>query len=137
MNSVSNATDILRRGATVIDMSPTQPHTITKNARTCESNHATSKAIGLGISSTRPWDEQHYVDLEAVEGTMPSERARLQMESIVGLDHDWSQIVDEEGNQLATVGHHFQLSRDFSAVRPHSSLGYRAPAPEAIAAGWR
>ena len=33
------------------------------------------------------------------------------MEPIENLDHDWSRIVDEEGTQLATVGHHFQLSR--------------------------
>ncbi len=36
------------------------------------------------------------------------------MEPIENLDHDWSQIVDEDGNQLATVGHHFQLSRAFN-----------------------
>jgi hypothetical protein len=102
-------------GQLSIDMSPTQPHTITKNARTCESCHATSKALGLGIGSTRPWDEQHYVDLETVDGKILSNQARPQMEPIDGLNHDWSQIVDESGNQLATVGHHFQLSRAFNA----------------------
>ena len=35
------------------------------------------------------------------------------MGAIENLDHDWSQIVDEEGNQLATVGHHWKLSRAF------------------------
>ena len=34
--------------------------------------------------------------------------------AIKNLDHDWSQIVDKEGNQVATVGHHFQLSRAFN-----------------------
>jgi hypothetical protein len=33
------------------------------------------------------------------------------MEPVENLDHDWSQIVDEQGRQLATVGHHLQLSR--------------------------
>jgi hypothetical protein len=43
-----------------IDMSPTQPHTTTRNARSCESCHASQKALGLGIGSTRPSDEQHF-----------------------------------------------------------------------------
>jgi RNase P subunit RPR2 len=41
-------------GQLAIDMSPTQPHTSTKNARSCESCHATQKALGLGIRGTRP-----------------------------------------------------------------------------------
>lgn len=102
------------QGQLAIDMSPTQPHTTTKDARTCESCHASDKALGLGIGSTRPWDEEHYVDLETVEGKILPQQTRPQMEPIEGLDHDWSQIVDEEGNQLATVGHHFQLSRAFN-----------------------
>lgn len=101
-------------GQLAIDMSPTQPHTMTKNARSCESCHASSKALGLGISSTRPWNEQHFVDLETVSGEILSKQARPQMEAIENLDHDWSRIVDEEGNQLATVGHHFKLSRAFN-----------------------
>ena len=101
-------------GQLSIDMSPTQPHTMTENARTCESCHASAKALGLGIGSTRPWDERHYVELETVDGKILSGRAQPQMEAIEGLNHDWSQIVDESGNQLATVGHHFQLSRAFN-----------------------
>jgi hypothetical protein len=101
-------------GQLAIDMSPTQPHTMTKNARSCESCHASSKALGLGIGSTRAWDEEHFVDLETVDGTILSEKAQPQMEPIENLDHDWSRIVDEEGNQLATVGHHFKLSRAFN-----------------------
>ncbi|QDV22360.1 hypothetical protein [Aureliella helgolandensis] len=31
--------------------------------------------------------------------------------AIENLDHNWSQIVYREGNQLATVGHHWKLSR--------------------------
>lgn len=98
-------------GQLAIDMSPTQPHTMTKNARNCESCHASSKALGLGISGTRPWNESHTVDLETTDGTVLSRHARPQMEAIENLDHDWSRIVDEEGNQLATVGHHWKLSR--------------------------
>ena len=101
-------------GQLAIDMSPTQPHTTTKEARSCESCHASSKALGLGIGSTRPWDEQHFVDLETVDGEILPKRTRPQMEAVQNLDHDWSQIVTPEGEQVATVGHHFQLSRAFN-----------------------
>lgn len=98
-------------GQLAIDMSPTQPHTMTKNARTCESCHASDKALGLGIEGTRPWNEPHYADLETAQSTLLSKRAQPQQFAIENLDHDWSQIVDREGNQLATVGHHWRLSR--------------------------
>lgn len=101
-------------GQLAIDMSPTQPHTMTKDARSCESCHASDKALGLGIDGTRPWDEKHFVDLETTSGTILSKRAKPQMEAIENLEHDWSQIVDRDGNQLATVGHHWKLSRAFN-----------------------
>ncbi|MCA9010558.1 MAG: hypothetical protein KDB01_12470, partial [Planctomycetaceae bacterium] len=101
-------------GQLAIDMSPTQPHTMTKNARNCESCHSSSKALGLGIGSTRPWNEQYTVDLETVDGDILSKNAKPQIASIPNLENDWSRIVDEEGNQLATVGHHFKLSRAFN-----------------------
>lgn len=101
-------------GQLALDMSPTQPHSMTKNARSCESCHASNKALGLGIGSTRPWNERHYVDLETVGGDILPRRTQPQMEPIPNLDHDWSRIVDESGKQLATVGHHFQLSRAFN-----------------------
>ena len=101
-------------GQLAIDMSPTQPHTMTKNARTCESCHASDKALGLGIGGPRPWNEKHFVDLQTTDGTVLSKRAQPQMESIPNLDHDWSQIVDRDGNQVATVGHHWKLSRAFN-----------------------
>lgn len=101
-------------GQLAIDMSPTQPHTTTKNARSCESCHASNKALGLGIGATRAWDEEHVVDLETADKQILPRQYQPQMEPIANLNHDWSQIVDEEGRQLATVGHHFQLSRAFN-----------------------
>ena len=101
-------------GQLAIDMSPTQPHTMTKNARSCESCHASSKALGLGIGSTRPPNKKYVVDLETVDGHILPQQAKTQLEPIEGLENDWSRIVDENGNQLATVGHHFQLSRAFN-----------------------
>ena len=87
---------------------------MTKNARNCESCHVSRKALGLGIASTRPWNERHFVDLETIDGDILPENTQAQMEPVANLNHDWSQIVDEQGNQLATVGHHFQLSRAFN-----------------------
>ena len=98
-------------GQLAIDMAPVQPHTTTKNARSCESCHANDKALGLGIGNTRPLDRDTYVDIETVDGEMLSENARPQLTAIDNLSHDWSQVVDRDGNQLATVGHHFKLSR--------------------------
>ncbi len=117
LNHIYKTTPGLERsedGQLAIDMSPTQPHTTTKNARTCESCHASRKALGLGIGATRPWDEEHIVDLETVDGKILPNTYQPQMEPIANLDHDWSQIVDKQGNQVATVGHHFQLSRAFT-----------------------
>jgi hypothetical protein len=101
-------------GQLAIDMSPVQPHTTTSEARTCESCHASSKALGLGIGSTRPWDQDHTVDLETVDGKILPKQTQVQVTKVENLDHDWSVVVDEEGNQLATVGHHFKLSRAFN-----------------------
>jgi len=68
----------------------------------------------LGIGSTRPLNKKYIVDLETVDGHILSDQAKTQLEPIEGLENDWSRIVDEEGNQLATVGHHFQLSATFN-----------------------
>ncbi len=101
-------------GQSAIDMSPTQPHTMTKNARTCESCHSSEKALGYGIDGGRsmrsPGDEL-IVDIETVDGTILSNRARPQLAAVDNIAADWSRIVDENGNQLQTIGHHFKLSR--------------------------
>jgi len=101
-------------GQLAIDLSPTQPHTQTREARTCESCHLSQKALGHGIGSgklTRPPDRRVIVDLETADGHILPGNARTQMEPIEGLVADWSRIVTEEGKQLQTVGHHFTRSR--------------------------
>jgi len=101
-------------GQLSLDMSPLHPHTMTKDARTCESCHASEKALGYGIGGgklNRPWDERVVVDLETTDGHILSQRARTQMAPVDGLTDDWSRIVTEDGKQLQTVGHHFQASR--------------------------
>jgi len=101
-------------GQLSIDMSPTQPHTMTAEARGCESCHTSQKALGHGIGSgrtTRPPDRRVFVDLETVDGHVLPKGARTQMAPIEGLTADWTRFVTEEGEQLQTVGHHFKGSR--------------------------
>ena len=101
-------------GQLALDMSPTQPHTMTEEARHCESCHLSQKALGYGIGGgklTRPPDRQVVVDLETIDGHILPEDARTQMAAIEGLTADWSRFVTEDGKQLQTVGHHFKGSR--------------------------
>ncbi len=101
-------------GQLSLDMSPTNPHTTTKHARTCESCHASTKALGYGIGGgklVRPWDKRVVVDLETTDGHILPRSARTQMAPIEGLTDDWTRFVTEDGKQLQTVGHHFRLSR--------------------------
>jgi hypothetical protein len=101
-------------GQLAIDMSPSNPHTATDTPRTCESCHASEKALGYGINGgrdTRRPDRAVIVDLETVDGHILSQNAKTQMEPIEGLEADWSRFVTEDGKQLQTVGHHFTGSR--------------------------
>jgi len=96
-----------------IDMSPTQPHT-NGRGRSCESCHASEKALGYGINGgrlNRPWDKPVVVDLMTADGDVLPKSARTQIEPVEGLAADWSRIVTEDGKQLQTVGHHFSGSR--------------------------
>ena len=100
-------------GQLSLDMAPMQPHT-TGHARHCESCHTSEKAAGYGIDggkNTRPWDKDVYIDLATAGGKVLAKAARPQRAAIPGLKNDWSRVVDERGNQLMTVGHHFPLSR--------------------------
>lgn len=101
------------QGQLGIDMSPIQPHTIGRS-RSCESCHGSAKAMGYGIGSTRPWDQAKVVDLATADGDVLPRSARAQIEAIEGLVSDWSAVVDEQGTQLQTVGHHFEGSGPLS-----------------------
>jgi hypothetical protein len=101
-------------GQLALDVSPTQPHTTTVNARSCESCHLSGKALGYGVGDTeqlRPWDEPVIVDLETADKQLLPQRYQVQREAVAGLEHDWSRIVLPTGRQLMTVGHHFRHSR--------------------------
>ncbi len=101
-------------GINAIDMSPVQPHTIQKKARSCESCHTKPKSMGYGIQNGelyfRP-DSNIVMDLTDAEGRVLAKQVDTQFNAIENLEHDWSAIIDEDGNQLQTVGHHFSGSR--------------------------
>jgi hypothetical protein len=104
-------------GQLAIDHSPLHPHTVQKRARTCESCHASPKALGYGIGGGSFYDDpsrDHFVDLTSGDGRLLARTASPQMPGIPNLPADWSRFVTESGQQLQTVGHHFRLSRPLS-----------------------
>ena len=107
-------TPVDAEGQIAIDLSPTQPHTMTKNARSCESCHLSAKALGYGVGNgeqTRGWDKPLVVELETADKHILPEQYQVQAEAVAGLTADWSRVFDQDGKQLQTVGHHFQHSR--------------------------
>ena len=99
-----------------LDMSPVAPHTVGKS-RSCESCHASAKALGYGIGGgmlNQPWNEKTVVDLQTAGGKTIPRSAKTQIEPVEGLEHDWSQVVTPDGKQLQTVGHHFAGSGPLS-----------------------
>jgi len=101
-------------GQIASDMSPTTPHTTGEHARTCESCHLSEKAAGYGIEGgrlNRPWDRPLVVDLTTADGRLLPARTQVQIEAMKGLRRDWSAVLDPDGKQTQTVGHHFSGSR--------------------------
>jgi len=96
-----------------IDMSPVQPHTTDKKARTCESCHSSQKALGYGKKDpTLSQDKSVKIDLQDLAtGKFASSHTTTQMEAIPGMNFGWSQVVTRDGKQLTTVGSHWPDSR--------------------------
>ena len=98
-----------------IDMAPIQPHSISRQARTCESCHANPKALGYGIGGGRfqtGYSQDIVEDLvDAATGEIIPDQTQIQIAAIPDLEMDWSQIVTRDGEQLQTVGSHWPLSR--------------------------
>ncbi len=97
-----------------IDISPTQPHTITKEARKCESCHTNPKSMGYGIDEGKDYadpSKPYIVDLTTADGKIIPKIFKTQINAIPNLHMDWSRFVTEDGKQLQTVGHHYKLSR--------------------------
>ncbi len=102
-----------------LDMAPAQPHTVGREARSCESCHADPKALGYGIGGgvfLLGYDEDRVIDLFDSEGNLIPANYSVQMPGIPDLSMDLSQIVDPEtGAQLMTVGSHWPGSGPLSA----------------------
>ncbi len=98
------------------DMSPLQPHT-TGKSRSCESCHASAKAMGYGFSGTRQTPGGLVVDLQTADGTLLPSTVREQRAEVAGLDPSWSAVLDADGNQTQTVGSHFLGSGPLSAAQ--------------------
>ncbi len=101
-----------------IDMAPVQPHTTQRQARTCESCHTNPKVAGLGLGNgTFGLRQAEDVVMDLMDATTREiipEKYSVQIPVIPRLNFDWSQIVDREGKQLATVGTHWPMSRAFN-----------------------
>jgi len=97
------------------DMSPVQPHTSGRKARTCASCHSDPKAYGYGISNGQymtGYDKDKYMDLQDLRtGKYIPTSKTVQMKAIPGMSYDWSQIITRDGKQLQTVGTHWPDSR--------------------------
>ncbi len=102
------------RSVNAMDMSPVNPHTIQKEARSCESCHTSAKAMGYGIFGLANQSEATVVELMSADKRIIPKRFDEQMSAIPNLKHDWSQVIDKNGTQLVTVGHHFLLSAPLS-----------------------
>ena len=103
-----------KEGQNAIDMAPVQPHTIQKEARSCESCHTSGKALGLGVGSGKlnaDPSKTTIMDLMSADGKIIPKNVDEQIPAIPNLKHDYSQFIDENGTQLMTVGHHWKLSQ--------------------------
>ena len=104
-----------------IDMAPVQPHTAQRKARTCENCHTNLKVAGLGLGGGTFGNKQNKDIVEDLIDAKTREviptKYQVQIPGIEKLTFDWSQIVDRDGTQLATVGTHWPLSRAFNKKR--------------------
>ena len=107
-----------KEGQNAIDMAPVQPHTIQKEARSCESCHASAKALGLGIGGGKlnaDPSKTTIIDLMSANKELIAKNVDEQLPAIKNLKHDYSQFIEENGTQLMTVGHHWKLSAPLNA----------------------
>lgn len=104
-------------GQNTITMSQVNPHTITKEARACESCHTSKKALGMGINGGKYFGDQtktSVIDLMTADGKVLPRRVDEQIPAIPNLKHDYSVMVDENGTQVQTVDNHWTLANPLS-----------------------
>ena len=96
-----------------LDHAAVQPHTAGRKARSCESCHDNPKALGYGIEDGRflvGYDKGFVVDLETNLGQTIPRQTQYQSQPVPSLDHDLSQIVTRDDEQLVSVGSHWPLT---------------------------
>jgi hypothetical protein len=101
-----------------MDMAPALPHTISRNARSCESCYNNPKALGYGVEGgifLRGYTDDQFVDLRDAEGNVLPNKSSVQMPAISDLPMDWAQVVNPDtGEQMMTVGSHWPGSGPLS-----------------------
>jgi len=120
---IPNAEGAGEEGQNAIDMAAVQPHTISKSSRSCESCHASAKAVGLGIGGGKFSGDQSrdtVIDLMTADGRILPREAEIQIPGIANLKNGYSRFIDENGTQLQTVGHHWKLSQPLNAEQRSS-----------------
>ena len=96
-----------------LDHAPVQPHTAGRLARSCESCHNNPKTLGYGIEDGRfmlGYENDLVIDVKTATGQIVPQQYKVQSPAIPKLDHDLSQIITRDGEQLVTVGSHWPLS---------------------------
>lgn len=99
-------------GQRSIDMAPAAPHTTARKARECTSCHARSKALGYGTHDGRymqGYNKGVYVDIMNEKGDLVTKTAEYQISPIPELSMDLDNVVNRDGQQIQTVGHHWPL----------------------------
>ena len=98
-----------------LDMSPVQPHSAQRKARSCESCHNNPKSMGYGIGGGvfQTKSSKDIVEdlIDQSTGKVIPKNYKIQIEKVPTLNIDWSVIVDKDGNQTQVVGSHWPLSR--------------------------
>lgn len=104
-------------GQNAIVMAQVNPHTISKEPRSCESCHTSKKAVGKGIEGGKYFADQSettIVDLMTADGKVLPKKVDEQIPAIPNLKHDYSVMVDENGTQVQTVDNHWTLGNPLS-----------------------
>ena len=96
-----------------LDHAAVQPHTAGRKARSCESCHDNPKTLGYGIEDGRfllGYEDGHVVELETATGEIIPKQYQTQIQPVPSLDHDLSQIVTRDDEQLVSIGSHWPLT---------------------------
>jgi len=102
-----------------LDHAAVQPHTAGRNARSCESCHNNPKTLGYGIEDgrfLRGYEDDFVVDLETAMREIIPAQTQTQSQPVPSLDHDLSQIVTRDDEQLVSIGSHWPLTGPLPAA---------------------